>query len=113
MTRARLVEDLRNSMVFEERIGGIFTLGLWELHLNPDVEAAALIHPEHYPTGIVCTFDQAGRPPIRRFARLVAPGRYVATFRVASGGSGPATVRISATDRGGHPNATVRRVWVV
>ena len=61
----------------------------------------------------VVTFDQAGRPPIRRFARLVAPGRYVATFRVASGGSGPATVRISATDRGGHPNATVRRVWVV
>ncbi len=61
----------------------------------------------------VVTFDQAGRPPVRRFARLVAPGRYVATFRVASGGSGPATVRVSATDRGGHPNATVRRVSVV
>ena len=68
---------------------------------------------EALTTRPVVTFDQAGRPPVRRFARLVAPGRYIATFRVASGGSGPATVRVSATDRGGRPNATVRRVSVV
>lgn len=61
----------------------------------------------------VVTFDQAGRAPVRRFAHLVAPGRYSASFVVGAGGSGPATVRISATDSAGHRNVTVRRVSVV
>ncbi len=60
----------------------------------------------------VVTFDQTGRPPVRRFTRLVAPGRYIVSFLVAPGGSGPATVRISATDSAGHRNATVRLVSV-
>jgi flagellar hook assembly protein FlgD len=67
---------------------------------------------EGLSTRPVVTFDQTGRPPQTRFARLVGPGRYTISFMVAAGGSGPATVKISARDSAGHPNATTRRVTV-
>ncbi len=61
----------------------------------------------------VVTFDQAGRPPVRTFATRVGPGRYVARFRVAAGGSGTATIRVSARDAAGRKNASARAVSVV
>jgi hypothetical protein len=60
----------------------------------------------------VVVFDQIGRPPVARQARLVGPGRFTVSFRVATGGSGPATVRISARDSGGRVNRTSRTVTV-
>jgi flagellar hook assembly protein FlgD len=60
----------------------------------------------------VVTFDQTGRPPVTRSARLVGPGRYEVSFAVAAAGSGPASVRISARDSGGRINTTSRGVTV-
>jgi spore germination protein YaaH/flagellar hook assembly protein FlgD len=61
----------------------------------------------------VVTLDQTGRPPVRRFARLLGPNRYEVSFVIGARGSGPATVRISATDSAGRHNATVRTLSVV
>jgi spore germination protein YaaH len=61
----------------------------------------------------VVTFDQAGLAPVRTFATRVGPGRYVARFRVAAGGSGTATIRVSARDAAGRKNASGRTVSVV
>jgi spore germination protein YaaH/flagellar hook assembly protein FlgD len=67
---------------------------------------------EGLSTRPVVTFDQTGRAPLTRFATLVGPGRYTISFKVAAGGSGPATVKISARDSAGRPNATSRRVTI-
>jgi hypothetical protein len=61
----------------------------------------------------VVTFDQASRPPVRAFATPLGAGRYVARFRVAAGGSGTATIRVSARDAAGRKNASGRAVSVV
>jgi spore germination protein YaaH/flagellar hook assembly protein FlgD len=61
----------------------------------------------------VVTFDQAGRPPVRTFATRAGPGRYVARFRVVAGGTGTATIRVSALDAAGRRNASSRAVSVV
>ena len=60
----------------------------------------------------VVTFDQTGLRPVTRVALVVGPGRYAISFRVGAGGSGPATVTISARDSGGRRNATSRSVTV-
>ena len=60
----------------------------------------------------VVSLDQTGRPPVTRFARLVAPGRYTVSFKVAAGGSGPAIVKISGRDTAGGRNATSRRITI-
>jgi hypothetical protein len=60
----------------------------------------------------VVTFDQAGLRPVTGFARLVGPGRFTVSFRVAAGGLGPATLTISARDSGGRHNVTSRSVRI-
>jgi hypothetical protein len=57
------------------------------------------------------TFDQTGRPPVTRFATPVGPDRYVASFRVARA-SGPASIRVGASDRAGRRNVSARAVLV-
>jgi spore germination protein YaaH/flagellar hook assembly protein FlgD len=57
------------------------------------------------------TFDQTGRPPITRFATRVGADSYTITFRVAAA-SGPASVRVGATDSGGRRNVSTRIVRV-
>ena len=51
------------------------------------------------------TLDQTGRPPVRRFATQVGPGRFTVRFTLARTGSGPASIKVSATDRAGRRNA--------
>ena len=58
------------------------------------------------------TFDQAGLPPVRAFATQVGPGRFAIRFRVAAGGSGRATIRVSAWDAAGRKNASDGAVTV-
>jgi hypothetical protein len=60
----------------------------------------------------VVTLDQTGRPPVRRFATQVGPGRFTVRFTVARTGSGPASIKVSATDRAGRRNASVRWLTV-
>ena len=60
----------------------------------------------------VVSLDQTGRPPVTRFATLVGPGRYTASFTVAAGGNGPAIIRISGRDSAGGRNATSRTITV-
>ena len=58
------------------------------------------------------TLDQTGRPPVRRFATQVGPGRFTVRFTLARTGSGPASIKVSATDRAGRRNASVRWLTV-
>ncbi len=58
------------------------------------------------------TFDQTGLRPVRLAATAAGPGRWTVTFRVAKGGAGPASIRVAATDAGGHANVTLRSVSV-
>ena len=60
----------------------------------------------------VVTLDQTGRPPVRRFATQVGPGRFTVRFTLARTGSGPASIKVSATDRAGRRNASVRWLTV-
>ena len=59
--------------------------------------------------------DASTRPACARSAwrrRAAGPGRWTVTFRVAKGGAGPASIRVAATDAGGHANVTLRSVSV-
>ncbi len=58
------------------------------------------------------TFDQTGLRPVRHAATGAGPGLWTVTFRVAKGGAGPASIRVSATDAGGQPNVSLRSVSV-
>ena len=53
------------------------------------------------------TFRQPGLSAVTISATKLANGRYVARFTVRAGSAGVASVRIAATDTGGHLNATV------
>jgi flagellar hook assembly protein FlgD len=61
---------------------------------------------EPLSTRPVVTFTQPGRAGVNVTATRLADGSYRATFRVAAGGAGAGSVRVSATDTGGRANAT-------
>ena len=67
---------------------------------------------EALDTQPVVTVRQPGRRAVRVTATRADDGTYRASFRVASGGAGEATVRISATDAAGARNTTVTTVRV-
>jgi flagellar hook assembly protein FlgD len=54
----------------------------------------------------VVTFTQPGRAGVRVTATRLADGTYRAAFKVATGSAGTGSVRVAATDSGGHANAT-------
>jgi hypothetical protein len=47
------------------------------------------------------TLTQAGLPPVKRTATSAGTGRWTASFTIASGGAGPATVTVAARDTAG------------
>jgi flagellar hook assembly protein FlgD len=61
---------------------------------------------EPLATRPVVTFTQPGRAGVKVTATRLADGTYTATFRVARGAAGAATVRVKAKDTGGHANTT-------
>ena len=61
----------------------------------------------------VVAFRQPGVTSVTITATRLADGRYRAQFTIRAGAAGVATVRIAATDAGGHANLTTRAVAVV
>jgi spore germination protein YaaH/flagellar hook assembly protein FlgD len=59
---------------------------------------------ERLSTRPVVTFTQSGRTGVTKTATLLSNGSYRVSFLVASGGTGPATVALSAKDSLGHTN---------
>ncbi len=59
------------------------------------------------------SFKQPGRTAVTVTATRRADGTYQASFTVRGGGPGPATLRISAKDRGGQLNRTTLPIRVV
>jgi flagellar hook assembly protein FlgD len=58
------------------------------------------------------TFTQSGRSGVTRTASHAAGSVYVATFTVAAGAPGPATISITGRDTGGHTNSQLTRLTV-
>jgi hypothetical protein len=58
------------------------------------------------------TFTQPGRAAVARTAVSLGSGRYRATFTVASGAAGTATIRISGRDTAGGVNTSSRSVTI-
>ena len=59
---------------------------------------------ERLSTRPTVTFTQSGKAGVTKTASLLSNGSYRVSFVVASGGTGPATIAISAKDSLGHTN---------